>query len=526
MHSPIRTRVLRVWTGALSLLAAAAMPCASAQPFEQVSVGAEHICALDAAGNLECTATAIAQRLLPPDGLPPMQSIAAGQQHACGLTLDARITCWGTDVFGALNPPEFDVPVSSIASGFNHSCAVDVNNRVQCWGLNSNGQLDVPNVAGGFVKVDVARTASCGIDTAGDIRCWSTDSFFNPGTPIAGPFIDLDLDSNQACGLTAAGDIECWAARERQNLGPPTNGPYTDLTVTGSAICGLRTDQLLDCSFAAPTLFELDARAEDYPPDVAFSSIERSAIQFGGVPICGIRAENGTISCFGGSGAAGSLPAPPGAPGTTGPVTADSLSLSLTAQVYGRNQVELFWTELPVVFPRIFVEVYRDDELLTTTGNAFSFYDNDGSIVSDASRYRVRTVDEAGNVGAFSNVVRIDRSTQQVTIDQDVGTNPRMPDLRIRDVSAESFAPFLNNVDGYILTWNVDNPSGVAIAGFEVRVNDQPVGFVSDTFFIGDGVTGDACRVYSVAAITDDGTILDYGSAALGRNARRCPSQG
>jgi len=519
---PMNPGFLRRWSAALALLAAATTPHAFAQPFEQVSVGAEHICALDAAGNVECTASAIAQRLLPPDALPPMQDIAAGQQHTCGITLDGRILCWGTDVFGVLDAPAFDAPISSIVSGFNHSCAVDVNDRVQCWGLNSNGQLDVPNVAGGFVKVDVARTASCGIDTRGDIRCWSTDSFFNPGTPIPGPFIDLDLDSNQACGLTAAGDIECWAERERQNLAPPTNGPYTDLTVTGSAICGLRTDRLLDCSFAAPTVFELDAREEDYPLDVPFSSIERSALQFGGVPICGIRAENGTIGCFGGSGNDGSLPAPPGAPQVDGPVTADRISLGLTAQVYGRNQVELFWNELPVVFPRLFVEVYRDDRLLTTTGNNFSYYDNDGSIVSDASRYRVRTVDEAGNVGAFSNAVRVDRSARRAEIEQDIGTNPRMADLRVRDVSVERFLPFLENVGSYIMMWNVDNTAGVAIAGFEVRVNDEPVGFVGDNFFIGDGVTRDACRVYSVAAIADDGTILDYGSAALGR---RCPNR-
>jgi len=344
-------------------------PKAFAQSFEEVAVGASHICALDNSGQVECTTTPIATRLLPPADLPLMAELAAGQQHTCGITLDGAVECWGSDAFGVLQVPSFDVPVASITAGFNHACALDVDGQAECWGLNTNGQLNVPDVEGGFVLLDAARNATCGIDAIGDIHCWSTDAFFNPGVPIAGPFIDLDLDANQACGLTANGEIECWASRERNNLSPPTNGPYTDMTVTNSAICGLRVDQFLDCSFAEPTIFDLDVRSEEYPLDTRLSSIERSNLQFGGVPICGIRADNGTISCFGGSDFDGSLPAPPGAGDTATAFNASNITLGLAARIYGRNQVELFWNRVPTAFPIIFVEVYRDDELLVTTQN-------------------------------------------------------------------------------------------------------------------------------------------------------------
>ena len=72
------------------------------------------------------------------------------------------------------------------------------------------------------------------------------------------------------------------------------------------------------------------------------------------------------------------------------------------AEIYGRNQVELFWNQVPGVFPLISVEVFRDDEILTTIDNSFSFYDMDSSISNDESRYRGRTVDDAGNVGQLS----------------------------------------------------------------------------------------------------------------------------
>ncbi len=512
--------------GVLVIFASTA-PQAVAQSFEQVAVGAEHICALDESGQVSCTTSAIAERFLPPENLPAMRAIDAGQQHSCGITLDGAVVCWGTDAFDVLQVPAFNAPVISIASGFNHNCAVDANNQVQCWGLNTNGQLNVPDIAGGFVKVDAARAASCGIDSSGDIHCWSTDTFFNPGTPIAGPFVDLAIDANQACGLTANGDIECWAARERNNLVPPANGPYTDLTVTNSAICGLRTDQFLDCSFAAPTNFELDTGADQYPLDVRFSSIERASLQFRGVPICGIRADNGTISCFGGTGTSAALPAPPGASDTATALTADNILLGLVAEVYGRNQVELFWNQVPVVFPTISVEVYRDDELLTTTGNSFSFYDNDNTVTSDQSSYRVRTVDAAGNVGAFSNQVVVNRATREVEIVGDVpgNENPRSERvLRIQNLSITGFVQ-LNDNDSFVMAWNLTNPNNVPVAGYEIRIDNEVVDFVGSTAYIGDGVTSFQCRTYSVAAIGDDGAILDFGSVAFSGNVFQCSGQ-
>ena len=499
---------------------------ASAQPFEQVAVGSAHICALDSSGQLDCTTTPIAQRFLPPDDFPLLQEIVAGQQHSCGITLDGQVQCFGVDGFGQLDPPAFDSPVIGITAGFNHNCAIDSDNQVQCWGLNSNGQLDVPDTVDGFVKVDASRTASCGIDLSGDIHCWSTDTFYQAGTTISGPFIDLDLDANAACALTANGDIECFAQRFA-NRSAPTNGPYTDLTVTNSAICGLRTDQLLDCAFPDPPSAFFDAVPEQYPTDVTFSSIERSALQFDGVPICGIRADSGTVSCFGASGSNdGELPAPPGSDAVSDSPNASNFNLSLTAQAYSRNQVELFYNRIPSVLPVISVEVFRDDNLLTTTSNGFSFFDNDETVNEEESRYRVRTVDAAGNVGEFSNTIVVDRISLTVTVLDDGNStdNPRGDSLlRIRDVDVTAFSQFNFSDDNFFLDWTLDNPSNTPIAGFEVRINDEVAGFTTTTTFVGDGISRERCTLFSVAAIANNGAILDFGTTAFGLSALTCP---
>ena len=502
-------------------------PRAVAQTFEQVVVGAAHICALDASGQLECTSASIAQRLLPPADLPPLSDIVAGQQHTCGVVLDGQVQCFDGNFFGESEPPVFDSPVIGITAGFNHNCAIDSDNQVQCWGLNSNGQLDVPDTVDGFVKVDASRNASCGITTNGDIQCWSTDSFYQPGTIIRGPFVDLDGDANLACALTVDGDIDCFATRPGRSRTPPNNGPYTDLTLTNSAICELRADQLLDRSFPNAASVSFDPAPDQYPVDVAFSSIERSAFQAGGVPICGVRADNGTISCFGGTTLFKSaLAAPPGTETVTDTINASNIRLSLTARIYGRNQIELFYSRLPSVFPPVSVEIFRDDALLTTTQNGFSFYDDDPTITAEVSQYRIRIVDGQGNVSEFSNTIVVDRVAQTVSPLDNTNNieNPNLvSDVSIQNTDLVTFSRLVQNDDAYILTWSLDNPSNAAVAGFEIRLNDEVVGFTSNTTFIGNGARADRCTIFNVVAIANDGAILNFGSAAFGRSALTCP---
>ena len=493
-----------------------------AQSFEQVAVGGMHICALDSAGQVECTTAPGADRFAAPQGLPPMSQITAGQQHTCGITLDGNVDCWGSNFANVLDVPEFEAAVVDIAAGYNHTCAVDAGNRVQCWGLNSNSQLDVPQTSGGFIKVDAAANYSCGIQTSGDIVCWTTDGSYQPDTVINGPFTDLDLSATHACGLTVDGDIDCWVDNTGFNEpNAPGNSPYSDLTTSNQAICGLTTDQLLDCSFATND-FQFPGREDvipQFPLDVRFSSIDHSiplTPSFVFVaPFCGVRADNGTISCFGDNGGA-ALPVPPGASAPAAPLAANNITLALTAEVYDINAVELFWNRVPHVIPFISVEVFRDGELLTTTDGSFSFFDTD-TVANEESSYRVRTVDAAGNVGEFSNDVVVNRQTRQVLAIDGVaaGDNPRPANSsRLSELTFTALDFIFNREgnDSVILTWGFDNTADATLAGYEIRVDGAVVDFTTSTIYVDDRLTLNACRIYSVAAIAENGSILDFQS--------------
>jgi len=498
---------------------------AFAQPYEQVAVGESHVCGLDASGIVDCTATAIAQRLVEPDDLPALREITAGQQHSCGITLDGDVVCWGTNALGVLDVPQLNGPVETIAAGRNHTCAIDANGLVTCWGLNSNLQLDAPTST--FLTLGANLSSSCGILSDGDLVCWTTDSKFFTPEPVTGPFTDLDLARNVGCALTANGDIECWATTFGDSPTPPTNGPYTDLTVTDSSICGLQFDGLLDCSFSA-FRDEDQLLSDEFPTDVQYSSIERSAERFTPTPICGVRADNGAIECFGG---ANSFPAPPGVESVNNSLDARDVTLGLTAEFYSTSAVELFWNRLPFVFPPLLVEVFRDDEFLTTTNGSFSFLDRD-SIQSGESLYRVRTVDSVGNRGEFSNPIVVDRSTGVVRLgegDAESFVNPR-PDSFVQleqllinvPSSRTSFQE-----SSAILSWETAKPMGISFAGYEIKINDETVAFVNSetSIFLNRDFLAN-CRVYSVAAISNDGEILDFRSVVLNAafNARDCPS--
>jgi len=362
----------------------------------------------------------------------------------------------------------------------NHTCAVHFNNEVTCWGLNTNGQLNVPVIDGGFVEIDAGRVSTCGIDTLGQAHCWSSDVFLQTAEPVQGPFIDVEAGVNHSCGLTIEGNIECWALRETFNITPPDSGPYTDLTVSNLAICGLGADQFLDCTFAEPLRFQSNDSRDDYPFDVAFTSIELVTS-----------------------------------------VSASNISLSLVASVYDVNRLELFWNRVPSVIPSLSVEVYRDDELLAITQNGGSYYDdsfqNADSTSGDTVVYRVRALDVAGDVGDFSNEVVINRVTGEISLDdgaQNVN-NPR-PDsgVRVRIINAQVIAAGASQ-GFYTLDWEVENTTEMPLAGFEVRLNNEPVGFTSQTSFFGGQLDRTECAVFSVAAISEDGTVLDYGSTAI-----------
>jgi len=488
---------------------------AHAQSVVDLSVGSTHFCSLDGEGMVDCTTQRFSTRLLEPDGLPPFTDIAVGSQHACGLTQDGGAVCWGQANFGALNVPALDAPLVSIAAGYHHTCGIDTQGNAICWGLNTNLQLDPPPTPNGFIKVDASRNYSCGILAEGDITCWTTDGEFENRT-LTGPFTDLDLSRNEVCGLTVDGDITCL----RGQHSPPQNGPYVDLALTASTLCGLTADGRLDCNhlsflISPADIAELAAASENE----RFSAIESAHTVFSGSTTCGIRADDGTVLCLG----ADNVPSSASAE-VVGVNTVDDLTLGLSAIAYEPGAVELFWNRLPQQFPQVFVEIFRDGELLTTTDASFSFFDTD-IVAQRESTYVIRATDEEGNTGPFSNEITVSRSTLNL-VDSSVDgglTNPRDNNLRIENLTLFNPGGF-GLFETVILSWDLLNATDtvVPVAGYEIRQNNQTVAFTRASVYTNARVSTDFCGTFSVLAIGDDGQILETASVPLVDRNRFC----
>ena len=296
-------------------------PGASSPLFKAVSTGDNTTCALDVTGQAYCwgynfrgaLATGdTTYRVTRPRAVAnqpgPFNSISVGAQHQCAIARDARAYCWGENQPPGLVPVVGDLSFASISVGFAHTCAITTDQTAYCWGDNTYGQLgagaaapcDYSNlpcrvnapvkVAGGlrFIQITSGRDHTCGLTSDGSGYCWgenATGQLGNASIPInCGPFpahaqcisdspvpISGDLRFSQlsagafhTCGITTAGNAYCWGlvtadpAIEAYALGNasysgaigtqrgsqvpvPVSGQLTfrDITVGNGVSCGL-----------------------------------------------------------------------------------------------------------------------------------------------------------------------------------------------------------------------------------------------------------------------------------------------
>ena len=405
----------------------------------------------------------------------------------------------------------------------SHTCAVDTNADVICWGLNTNLQLEPPPTEAGFSQVEASINASCGILTNGDATCWSTDSNRNTMGSIAGPFTRIDISTSRSCGLTPAGEISCFLQFRASDPVPSSTSPYVDLIVTRlGVVCGLTADGQLDCEFTPDHSAETRAEFETVSEQFRFTAIESSDGY--GTGACGIRADDGSLLCFGSD-----LLSNLSNPADDSDVTAVNLGLSAVA--YDTNAIELFWNRQPTRFPQILIQIFRDGALLDTTDAMFSYFDS--SSVADAeSTYSIRAIDENGNTRPFSNEVTVSRDNSGIVdlgFDNSNLFNPREGNsLRIENISLTiTGGDLLSNLGGFstiLVTWNALDDSQIPLAGYEIRMNNETVAFTNNTLYLNDRVEEDFCGVVSVLAIDDEGGILETTSTPLiaNRNLQTC----
>lgn len=255
----------------------ASLPSAvrSELPFQQVSSGLSHTCALardgvaycwgsDAFGQLgDATRTSrsapvrVASHLL-------FTAVRAGRDHSCALTVDGVVACWGGNVRGQLGDGTTQTRATptaaatslrfiAITAGWQHSCGLTRDGTAVCWGDNASGQLGDGTVVSRATPLPVAGTSrftsiaagsaqTCAISTFGALWCWGRDGGgSSPGTARAEPirvassaaFASVVAGTVHICARTTSGDVLCMG---RNGYGQLGDGSTNDRTIPVNVI--------------------------------------------------------------------------------------------------------------------------------------------------------------------------------------------------------------------------------------------------------------------------------------------------
>jgi hypothetical protein len=196
----------------------------------QLTSGSWYHCALLGDGSLRCwgsnhfgqlgNGTTVDSYLpVPVAGtLPPVVQVSAGAEHTCALDAAGEVWCWGFNRYGQLGQgspseepltrPSRVIPTlaaTAIDAGGATTCALVVGGSVSCWGDNTSGQLGT-----GTTTPAARPTLVLGLRNA---------------TSVSG--------SGTACATLPGGRVDCWGNGRSGELG---NGRTTNSAVPVAVI--------------------------------------------------------------------------------------------------------------------------------------------------------------------------------------------------------------------------------------------------------------------------------------------------
>ncbi|HZG42452.1 MAG TPA: hypothetical protein VEY93_05780, partial [Longimicrobium sp.] len=233
--------------------------------FTILGQGARPDCAIMSRGEAYCGLSASAEPVRVAGQTVPYDAISTGGGHTCALDYEGRAYCWGTNTAGELGngtttpsatpaPVAADLRFKSISAGEGvggggFTCGVvQFTGEAYCWGANSYGQLgngtttpsSVPvKVSGGlewrFIRAGQAQT--CAV-SSNRIYCWGVQTRSNTGvtastaTPAAVEDVYVGISGTQqfdagagfGCAVAESRDSRavCWGSNAWGQLGNGT----------------------------------------------------------------------------------------------------------------------------------------------------------------------------------------------------------------------------------------------------------------------------------------------------------------
>jgi alpha-tubulin suppressor-like RCC1 family protein len=154
----------------------------------------------------------------PITGLTTVRELTIGAEHSCALTETGVVQCWGSNQYGQLAQPtdggkqnRTPTPttiavtgtVANVSSGFYTTCVRRNDGTAQCWGDNNWMQIGNVSSDGGSLGKTVLPTDALLTD-----------------------IVELDVGGRFACGFLTDAGVSCWGHNVQGQLGrggPPFN---------------------------------------------------------------------------------------------------------------------------------------------------------------------------------------------------------------------------------------------------------------------------------------------------------------
>ena len=226
--------------------------------------------------------------------------VSVGAEHACALLDNGSVKCWGRNQNGVTGQGTTsgnigdeseemgdDLPVidlgagrtaTEISSGSYHTCAILEDGSVKCWGKGGSGRLGIGN----------SSNMGDGANEMGD---------YLPAVDLGTgrTAISISSGNSHTCAILDSGVVKCWGLNTYGQLGQGHNYPIGD---------GYGLEDGIQChpTLNEPTDRECLARMGDGLPAVDLGD-DRTAVQIsaGHSHTCAIL-DNGSVRCWGSNG--------------------------------------------------------------------------------------------------------------------------------------------------------------------------------------------------------------------------------